>query len=175
MVVAEFDKYLHDELDLVREAANCSQLRRNFAGRHCSTCPRLWDWCEQNVMVMERLHATPVSQVTRCAKPVSTSRSLHATAWKFSSLRCSRDGFFHADMHPGNIAVRTDAAIEGQYVGMDFGIVGTLTDVDRRYLAENFLAFFRRDYRRVAAHIESGWVPPGTRVDELENAVQQRL
>ncbi|MBL8309703.1 MAG: ubiquinone biosynthesis regulatory protein kinase UbiB [Burkholderiales bacterium] len=173
-VVAEFDKYLHDELDLVREAANCSQLRRNFAGSPLLYMPEVyWDWCEQNVMVMERLHATPVSQVDTLREAGVDIKKLARDGVEIFFTQVFRDGFFHADMHPGNIAVRTDAAHLGQYVGMDFGIVGTLTDVDRRYLAENFLAFFRRDYRRVAtAHIESGWVPPGTRVDELENAVR---
>jgi len=173
-VVAEFDKYLHDELDLVREAANCSQLRRNFAGSPLLYMPEVyWDWCEQNVMVMERLHATPVSQVDALREAGVDIKKLARDGVEIFFTQVFRDGFFHADMHPGNIAVRTDAAHRGQYVGMDFGIVGTLTDVDRRYLAENFLAFFRRDYRRVAAaHIESGWVPPGTRVDELENAVR---
>ncbi len=173
-VVAEFDKYLHDELDLVREAANCSQLRRNFAGSPLLYMPEVyWDWCEQNVMVMERLHATPVSQVDALREAGVDIKKLARDGVEIFFTQVFRDGFFHADMHPGNIAVRTDEAHRGQYVGMDFGIVGTLTDVDRRYLAENFLAFFRRDYRRVAtAHIESGWVPPGTRADELENAVR---
>ncbi len=173
-VVAEFDKYLHDELDLVREAANCSQLRRNFAGSALLYMPEVhWDWCERDVMVMERLHATPISQVDALRAAGVDIKKLARDGVEIFFTQVFRDGFFHADMHPGNIAVRTDAEHLGQYVGMDFGIVGTLTDVDRRYLAENFLAFFRRDYRRVAAaHIESGWVPPGTRVDELENAVR---
>jgi len=173
-VVAEFDKYLHDELDLIREAANCSQLRRNFAGSPLLYMPEVhWDWCEQNVMVMERLHATPVSQVDTLRAAGVDIKKLARDGVEIFFTQVFRDGFFHADMHPGNIAVRTDETHRGQYVGMDFGIVGTLTDVDRRYLAENFLAFFRRDYRRVAmAHIESGWVPAGTRADELENAVR---
>ncbi len=173
-VVAEFDKYLHDELDLIKEAANCSQLRRNFTGSALLYMPEVyWDWCEQNVMVMERLHATPVNQTEKLRDAGVDIKKLARDGVEIFFTQVFRDGFFHADMHPGNIAVRTDAEHLGQYVGMDFGIVGTLTDTDRRYLAENFLAFFRRDYRRVAsAHIESGWVPPGTRVDELENAVR---
>ncbi len=173
-VVAEFDKYLHDELDLIKEAANCSQLRRNFAGSNLLYMPEVyWDWCEQNVMVMERLHATPVNQLDTLRAAGVDIKKLAREGVEIFFTQVFRDGFFHADMHPGNIAVRTDAEHLGQYVGMDFGIVGTLTDTDRRYLAENFLAFFRRDYRRVAtAHIESGWVPPNTRVDELENAVR---
>ena len=173
-VVAEFDKYLHDELDLIREAANCSQLRRNFAGSSLLYMPEVyWDWCEPTVMVMERLYATPVNQVDELRAAGVNIEKLARDGVEIFFTQVFRDGFFHADMHPGNIAVRTDPGHVGQYVGMDFGIVGTLTDVDRRYLAENFLAFFRRDYRRVAmAHIESGWVPPGTRPDELENAVR---
>ena len=173
-VVSEFNKYLHDELDLIKEAANCSQLRRNFSGSTLLYMPEVhWDWCEQSVMVMERLHATPVNQLDKLRDAGVDIKKLAREGVEIFFTQVFRDGFFHADMHPGNIAVRTDPEHLGQYVGMDFGIVGTLTDNDRRYLAENFLAFFRRDYRRVAsAHIESGWVPPGTRVDELENAVR---
>ena len=173
-VVAEFDKYLHDELDLVREAGNCSQLRRNFTGSPLLYMPEVhWDWCEQTVMVMERLYATPVNQIDTLRAAGVDIKKLARDGVEIFFTQVFRDGFFHADMHPGNIAVRTNPENLGQYVGMDFGIVGTLNDNDRRYLAENFLAFFRRDYRRVAtAHIESGWVPPGTRVDELESAVR---
>jgi ubiquinone biosynthesis protein len=173
-VVAEFDNYLHDELDLVREAANCSQLRRNFEGSPLLYMPEVyWDWCEKSVMVMERLHAVPVNQLDRLREAGVDIKKLARDGVEIFFTQVFRDGFFHADMHPGNIAVRTDPPNVGQYVGMDFGIVGTLTDNDRRYLAENFLAFFRRDYRRVAmAHIESGWVPRDTRPDELENAVR---
>jgi ubiquinone biosynthesis protein len=173
-VVAEFDNYLHDELDLVREAANCSQLRRNFEGSQLLYMPEVyWDWCEKSVMVMERLYATPVSHIEALREKGVDIKKLARDGVEIFFTQVFRDGFFHADMHPGNIAVRTEAPNVGQYVGMDFGIVGTLTDNDRRYLAENFLAFFRRDYRRVAmAHIESGWVPKETRADELENAVR---
>jgi ubiquinone biosynthesis protein len=173
-VVAEFDNYLHDELDLVREAANCSQLRRNFEKSHLLYMPEVyWDWCEKSVMVMERLYATPVNHIEALREKGVDIKKLARDGVEIFFTQVFRDGFFHADMHPGNIAVRTEAPNVGQYVGMDFGIVGTLTDNDRRYLAENFLAFFRRDYRRVAmAHIESGWVPKDTRPDELENAVR---
>ncbi len=124
-------------------------------------------------MVMERLYATPVNQIDKLRAAGVDIKKLARDGVEIFFTQVFRDGFFHADMHPGNIAVRTDAPHVGQYVGMDFGIVGTLNDDDRRYLAENFLAFFRRDYRRVAsAHIESGWVPAGTRVDELESAVR---
>jgi len=158
----------------VREAGNCSQLRRNFTGSPLLYMPEVhWDWCEQTVMVMERLYATPVNQIDKLKAAGVDIKKLAREGVEIFFTQVFRDGFFHADMHPGNIAVRTNPENLGQYVGMDFGIVGTLNDNDRRYLAENFLAFFRRDYRRVAtAHIESGWVPPGTRVDELESAVR---
>ncbi len=173
-VVAEFDKYLHDELDLMREAANCSQLRRNFADSELLVVPEVyWDWCAQSVMVMERMHGIPVSQTEALlAAGVDVPRLARAGVEIFFT-QVFRDGFFHADMHPGNIFVAVDAARKGRYIALDFGIVGTLTDVDKNYLAQNFLAFFRRDYKRVAeVHIESGWAPKETRVDEFEAAIR---
>jgi ubiquinone biosynthesis protein len=173
-VVAEFDKTIHDELDLAREAANCSQLRRNFLHSPLLLVPEVyWDWCNSEVMVMERMSGTPISQVERLrAEAVDIPRLARAGVEIFFT-QVFRDGFFHADMHPGNIFVATDAANHGKYIALDFGIMGTLSDPDKSYLAQNFLAFFHRDYRRVAtAHIESGWVPPETRVDELESEVR---
>jgi ubiquinone biosynthesis protein len=173
-VVAEFDKYLHDELDLMREAANCSQLRRNFTKSEQLLVPEVhWDWCRQSVMVMERMHGTPISRVDELrAKGVDISRLASAGVEIFFT-QVFRDGFFHADMHPGNIFVSTEGPTKGAYIALDFGIVGTLTDVDKNYLAQNFLAFFRRDYKRVAeAHVESGWAPPDTRIDEFEAAIR---
>jgi ubiquinone biosynthesis protein len=173
-VVAEFGKYLRDELDLMREAANCSQLRRNFAGSELMMVPEVhWDWCHQNVMVMERMHGTPISHMdVLLEKGVNIPRLAQAGVEIFFT-QVFRDGFFHADMHPGNIFVATDGPAKGRYIALDFGIVGTLTDNDKNYLAQNFLAFFRRDYKRVAeAHIESGWAPPDTRVDEFEAAIR---
>ena len=173
-VVAEFDKHLHHELDLMREAANCSQLRRNFAGSGLLLVPEVhWDWCRDNVMVMQRMHGTPISQVeTLRAKGVDIPRLARAGVEIFFT-QVFRDGFFHADMHPGNIFVATDGPDLGQYIALDFGIVGTLAETDKNYLAQNFLAFFRRDYKRVAeAHIESGWAPKETRVDEFEAAIR---
>jgi ubiquinone biosynthesis protein len=169
-VVAEFAKYLHDELDLMREAANASQLRRNFADSKLLIVPEVhWDLCTGTVMVMERMHGTPISQIDRLrAAGIDLSR-LSAAGVEIFFTQVFRDGFFHADMHPGNIFVAPD----GRYIALDFGIVGTLTDSDKNYLAQNFLAFFRRDYKRVAeAHIESGWAPKDTRVDEFEAAVR---
>ncbi len=169
-VVAEFARHLEDELDLLREAASASQLRRNFAASPLLAVPQVyWDWCSQRVMVMERMHGTPVSQVEVLrAKGVDIPKLARAGVEIFFT-QVFRDGFFHADMHPGNIFVSDD----GKYVALDFGIMGTLTEVDKNYLAQNFLAFFNRDYRRVAqAHLDAGWVPAATRVDEFEAAIR---
>ena len=169
-VVAEFARHLDDELDLLREAANASQLRRNFEASPLLAVPQVyWDWCAQRVMVMERMHGTPVSQVDALrAKGVDIPKLARAGVEIFFT-QVFRDGFFHADMHPGNIFVADD----GKYVALDFGIMGTLTEVDKNYLAQNFLAFFNRDYRRVAqAHLDAGWVPAATRVDDFEGAIR---
>jgi len=169
-VVAEFSRHLHEELDLLREAASASQLRRNFEDSPLLAVPRVyWDWCSERVMVMERMHGTPVSQVARLrAQGIDIPRLARAGVEIFFT-QVFRDGFFHADMHPGNILVAED----GRYVALDFGIMGTLTETDKSYLAQNFLAFFNRDYRRVAqAHLDAGWVPPGTRVDDFEGAIR---
>ncbi len=169
-VVAEFDKYLHDELDLMREASNASQLRRNFAQSPLLLIPEVyWDWCDTEVMVMERMDGIPVSQVDDLRAAGIDLRKLAAHGVEIFYTQVFRDGFFHADMHPGNVQVARD----GKYIALDFGIMGTLTDTDKHYLAQNFIAFFRRDYKRVAeAHIESGWAPKDTRVDELEAAIR---
>jgi len=169
-VVAEFARHLDEELDLLREAASASQLRRNFEHSPLLAVPRVhWDWCSQRVMVMERMHGTPVSQVERLrAKGVDIPRLARAGVEIFFT-QVFRDGFFHADMHPGNIFVSDD----GKYVALDFGIMGTLSEIDKNYLAQNFLAFFNRDYRRVAqAHLDAGWVPEGTRIDDFEGAIR---
>lgn len=169
-VVAEFAKYLRDELDLMREAANASQLRRNFTDSRLLMVPEVyWDFCTSTVMVMERMRGTPISQIDKLrADGIDLSR-LSAAGVEIFFTQVFRDGFFHADMHPGNIFVHAD----GRYIALDFGIVGTLTDTDKNYLAQNFLAFFRRDYKRVAeTHIESGWAPRDTRVDEFEAAIR---
>jgi ubiquinone biosynthesis protein len=173
-VVAEFDKYLHDELDLMREAANASQLRRNFAGSDLLMVPEMyWDYCSESVIVMERMHGIPISQTERLRAAGVDLKKLSSAGVEIFFTQVFRDGFFHADMHPGNILVSIDPASFGRYIALDFGIVGTLTDFDKDYLSQNFLAFFRRDYKRVAeAHIESGWAPRETRVDELEAAVR---
>ncbi|MBI4997330.1 MAG: ubiquinone biosynthesis regulatory protein kinase UbiB [Rhodocyclales bacterium] len=169
-VVGEFSKHLHDELDLMREAANCSQLRRNFNPSPLLQVPEVyWDWCTPSVMVMERMRGIPIAQVERVRAAGVDLKKLSRAGVEIFFTQVFRDGFFHADMHPGNILVAAD----GRYVALDFGIMGTLNEVDKNYLAINFLAFFQRDYHRVAtAHIESGWAPKETRVDELESAVR---
>jgi ubiquinone biosynthesis protein len=173
-VVAEFDKYLHDELDLVREAAAAAQLRRNMAGLNLVLIPEmLWDYCHPEVIVMERMVGVPISQVERLRQAGVNIPQLARDGVTIFFTQVFRDGFFHADMHPGNIQVSIEPATFGRYVSLDFGIIGTLSEYDKEYLAQNFTAFFRRDYKRVAQlHIESGWVPPDTRVDELESAVR---
>ena len=173
-VVAEFDKTIHDELDLAREAANCSQLRRNFLHSTLLLIPEVyWDWCSDEVMVMQRMAGVPISQVERLKDEGIDIPRLARAGVEIFFTQVFRDGYFHADMHPGNIFVAIDAANKGKYIALDFGIMGTLSERDKGYLAQNFLAFFRRDYRRVAtAHVESGWVPPETRVDELESEVR---
>jgi ubiquinone biosynthesis protein len=173
-VVAEFDKYLHDELDLVREAANAAQLRRNMAGLDLVMVPEMhWDLCRPGVIVMERMYGVPISQTLRLAQAGVDIKKLARDGVHIFFTQVFRDGFFHADMHPGNIQVSIAPATFGRYIALDFGIVGTLTEFDKEYLSQNFLAFFRRDYKRVAElHVESGWVPPATRVDELEGAIR---
>jgi ubiquinone biosynthesis protein len=173
-VVAEFDKYLHDELDLVREAANAAQLRRNMQGLNLVLVPEMvWDLCTQGVIVMERMKGVPISHVQRLREAGVDIPKLARDGVTIFFTQVFRDGFFHADMHPGNIQVSIEPATFGRYISLDFGIVGTLTEFDKDYLAQNFIAFFRRDYKRVAElHIESGWVPPSTRVDELEGAIR---
>ena len=173
-VVAEFDNYLHDELDLVREAANAAQLRRNMQGLNLILVPEMvWDLCTQNVIVMERMNGVPISQVQRLRDAGVDIPKLARDGVTIFFTQVFRDGFFHADMHPGNIQVSTAPETFGRYIALDFGIVGTLTEFDKEYLAQNFIAFFRRDYKRVAElHVESGWVPPTTRVDELEGAIR---
>lgn len=173
-VVAEFDKYLHDELDLVREAANAAQLRRNMKGLDLVLIPEMiWDFCHPEVIVMERMHGVPISQVDRLREAGVDIPKLARDGVTLFFTQVFRDGFFHADMHPGNIQVSLAPETFGRYISLDFGIVGTLTEYDKEYLAQNFTAFFRRDYKRVAElHIESGWVPPETRVDELESAIR---
>ncbi len=169
-VVAEFARHLDDELDLVREAANASLLRRNFADSPLLAVPAVhWDFCSRRVMVMQRMHGTPISQVNVLRQKGVDIPTLARAGVEIFFTQVFRDGYFHADMHPGNILVSDD----GKYVALDFGIMGTLSEGDKSYLAQNFLAFFERDYRRVAqAHLNAGWVPAGTRLDDFEAAIR---
>jgi ubiquinone biosynthesis protein len=173
-IVKEFDKYLHDELDLMREAANGSQLRRNFMHSDLMIVPEMyWDYCSPQVIVMQRMKGIPISQTERLEAAGIDLKKLSRDGVEIFFTQVFRDGFFHADMHPGNIMVSAEPETLGRYIALDFGIVGTLNDFDKDYLSQNFLAFFQRDYKRVAeAHIESGWAPRDTRVDELEAAVR---
>ncbi len=169
-VVEEYDKTIHDELDLMREAANCAQLRRNFEGSGMLVVPQIyWDLTRSQVMVQERVYGIPVDQVDELRRAGVDMKLLGERGVEIFFTQVFRDNFFHADMHPGNIFVTPD----GRYISVDFGIMGTLTTEDQRYLAENLLAFFHRDYRRVAElHVESGWVPRSTRVEEFEAAIR---
>jgi ubiquinone biosynthesis protein len=169
-VVAEFSRHLEEELDLVREAANASLLRRNFADSPLLAVPAVhWEYSARRVMVMQRMHGTPISQVQVLRQKGIDIPRLARAGVEIFFTQVFRDGFFHADMHPGNILVSDD----GKYVALDFGIMGTLSEQDKSYLAQNFLAFFNRDYRRVAlAHLDAGWVPPGTRMDDFEAAIR---
>jgi ubiquinone biosynthesis protein len=172
--VAEFDTYLHDELDRVREAAHAAQLRRNMEGLDLVLVPEMvWELCTPSVIVMERMKGVPIAQLDRIRAAGVDIKKLARDGVTIFFTQVFRDGFFHADMHPGNIQVSLDPATFGRYIALDFGIIGTLTELDKDYLAQNFIAFFRRDYKRVAElHVESGWVPPSTRVDALESAIR---
>ncbi len=169
-VVAEFEKTTLDELDLVREAANATKIRKNFENSDALYVPEIhWPLTRQKVMVMERIYGIPVGEIKQLREGGADFKLLAERGVEIFFTQVFRDNFFHADMHPGNIFVELPA----KYLAVDFGIVGTLTPSDQRYLAENFLAFFNRDYQRVAQmHIESGWVPGNTRVEEFESAIR---
>ena len=176
-IVDEYEKTVLDELDLMREAANASQLRRNFAGSPLLHVPEVhWDHCRINVMVMERIRGVTISDMATLRARGTNIRMLAENGVKIFFTQVFRHNFFHADMHPGNIFVLIDDPANPRYAAVDFGIVGTLDLRDMHYLAENFLAVFDRNYRRVAElHVESGWVPPTTRVDEMESAIRTVL
>jgi ubiquinone biosynthesis protein len=173
-LVREYRKTILDELDLLREAGNAAQLKRNFAGSSLLYVPEVyWDYCRVDVMVMERIHGVIVNDLEELRARGADIRKLAENGVEIFFTQVFRDNFFHADMHPGNIFVQVDDPQNPRYAAVDFGIVGTLLPRDQHYLAENFMAFFDRNYARVAAlHVESGWVPRGTRVDELESAVR---
>lgn len=169
-VVAEFEKTTLDELDLVREAANASKLRRNFENSDIIYVPEVhWPLSRQKVMVMERIQGIPVGEIEQLKAGGADFKLLAERGVEIFFTQVFRDNFFHADMHPGNIFVDLPA----KYIAVDFGIVGSLSLSDQHYLAENFLAFFNRDYRKVAKmHVESGWVPSSTRIEEFESAIR---
>ncbi|MDJ0700930.1 MAG: ubiquinone biosynthesis regulatory protein kinase UbiB [Woeseiaceae bacterium] len=173
-VVAEYERTIHDELDLMREAANTAQLKRNFDGSDMLYVPEIfWDYCRPEVMVQERIFGTPISDMDALRAAGTNIRALAENGVHIFFTQVFRHNFFHADMHPGNIFVILTDPERPKYAAVDFGIVGSLEPDDKRYLAENFLAFFDRDYHRIAKlHIDSGWVPAGTRVDHLESAVR---
>jgi ubiquinone biosynthesis protein len=176
-IVDEYEKTVLDELDLMREAANASQLRRNFEGSPLLHVPAVhWDYCRVNVMVMERIRGVTISDMATLRALGANIPMLAENGVKIFFTQVFRHNFFHADMHPGNIFVLVDDPARPRYAAVDFGIVGTLDIRDMHYLAENFLAVFDRNYRRVAElHVESGWVPPSTRVDEMESAIRTVL
>jgi ubiquinone biosynthesis protein len=173
-VVAEYEKTVLDELDLMREAANASQLKRNFAGSDLLHVPEVyWDHCRVDVLVIERIHGIVISDMERLRALGTDFRKLAENGVRIFFTQVFRHNFFHADMHPGNIFVLVEDPANPRYAAIDFGIIGTLDLRDQYYLASNFLAVLDRDYRRVATlHVESGWVPAGTRVSEMESAVR---
>lgn len=173
-VVQEYEKTILDELDLQREAANASQLRRNFEGSADLYVPEVyWDYVRPNVMVLERIRGIPVGDIAALQSQNINFKRLGERGVEIFFTQVFRHNFFHADMHPGNIFVDPAKPDDPRYLAVDFGIVGTLSPADQRYLAENFHAFFNRDYKRVAElHVESGWVPAQTRVDEFEAAIR---
>jgi len=173
-VVDEYEHTIIDELDLMREAANTAQLKRNFEGSDMLYVPDIhWDYCRPEVLVQERIFGTPISDMKSLREAGTNIKVLAENGVEIFFTQVFRHNFFHADMHPGNIFVITSDPERPRYAAVDFGIVGTLSPEDQRYLAENFLAFFDRNYHRIAKlHLDSGWVPAGTRIDQLEAAVR---
>ena len=173
-LVAEYEKTVINELDLMREGANTAQLQRNFEGSDLLYVPKVhWDYCRAEVLVQERIYGIPISDMTALRNAGTNIQVLAENGVEIFFTQVFRHNFFHADMHPGNIFVQVDDPEKPRYAAVDFGIVGTLSPDDHQYLAGNFLAFFDRDYHKIAKlHLDSGWVPAGTRIDELEAAVR---
>ena len=173
-VVAEYERTIIDELDLMREAANTAQIKRNFDGSDMLYVPEVyWDYCRPEVLVQERIYGIPISDMDALREAGANIQYLAENGVEIFFTQVFRHNFFHADMHPGNIFVLVDDPAKPKYAAVDFGIVGTLSPEDKGYLAENFLAFFDRDYHRIARlHLDSGWVPEDSRIDELESAVR---
>lgn len=173
-VVADYERTIYDELDLLREAANTSQLRRNFDGSPLLYVPQVyWDWCRPQVLVLERIYGLAVTDMAGLAKQNTDMKLLAERGVEIFFTQVFRDSFFHADMHPGNIFVSSKNPRNPQYIAIDCGIIGSLTPEDQDYLARNLIAFFKRDYRKVAQlHIDSGWVPANTRINDFEAAIR---
>lgn len=173
-LVEDYEKTIFDELDLQREAANASQIRRNFLDSDLIYIPEIfWDYTNQHVLVMERIYGIPVADVDALKAAGVNLKALAERGVEIFFTQVFRDSFFHADMHPGNIFVSAEKPQQPQYIAIDFGIVGTLSHDDQSYLARNLLAFFNRDYKMVAElHISSGWIPENTRVEEFESAIR---
>ena len=173
-VIHEYEKTIVDELDLMREGANTIQLRRNFLHSKLLYVPEIYpDYCTKNALVMERIYGIPVSDINALKAQKTDLKLLAERGVETFFTQVFRDSFFHADMHPGNVFVSYEHPEDPLWIGIDCGIVGTLNKEDKRYLAENFLAFFNRDYRQVAQlHVDSGWVPADTPVEEFEFAIR---
>jgi ubiquinone biosynthesis protein len=173
-VVSEYEQTIIDELDLMREAGNAAQLKRNFEGSEMLYVPEIyWDYCRPEVLVQERIHGIPISDMEALRAAGTNIEKLAENGVEIFFTQVFRHNFFHADMHPGNIFVNVEDPENPRYAAVDFGIVGTLNPEDKQYLAENFLAFFERDYYRIAKlHLDSGWVPEDARIDQLETAVR---
>ena len=173
-VVNEYEKTVIDELDMMREAANAAQLKRNFSGSNKLYVPEIfWEYCRPDILVMERISGVPIGDMDTLNAAGTDMRKLAENGVDIFFTQVFKHNFFHADMHPGNIFVDISDPSQPRYIAVDFGIVGTLSSRDQHYLAENFLAFFERDYYRVAKlHVDSGWVPPETRIDEFESAIR---
>ena len=173
-VVSDYRHIIHDELDLQREAANTSQLRRNFSGSPLLYVPDVyWDYCTRKVLVMERIHGIPVTDITALREQGTNLRKLAERGVEIFFTQVFRDSFFHADMHPGNIFVSREHPENPQYIAIDCAIIGSLSEFDQYYLARNLLAIFQRDYRLVAKlHVECGWVPAHTRETDFESAIR---
>jgi ubiquinone biosynthesis protein len=173
-IVMEVATTLYDELDLMREGANASQLRRNFSTSNQLHIPKIyWDYSRIDILVMERIHGIPINDIVALQRAGFNLRKLAERGIEIFFTQIFRDSFFHADLHPGNIFVSYENPADPTYIVVDFGIVGSLSHSDQRYIAENMIAFFKRDYQRVAElHIACGWLPPDTRIDQFEGAIR---
>ncbi|MBX4180862.1 ubiquinone biosynthesis regulatory protein kinase UbiB [Sodalis sp. CWE] len=173
-VVQEYEKTLLDELNLLREAANAIQLRHNFANSPMLYVPEIYsDYCNETMIVMERIYGIPVNDIAMLEKQGTNMKLLAERGVQIFFTQIFRDSFFHGDMHPGNIFVSFEHPENPKYIGIDYGIVGSLSKEDKRYLAANFIAFFNRDYRKVAElHVVSGWVPSNTNIEDFESAIR---